>query len=84
MVGRGGFKIYFQNQYVIKKHDIIKLGRMKFRVKEFRTKDEYFEDLDNETTPHPGFDEIYEVERSKDTETKLRLDDDLLAIATLL
>jgi len=30
--------------YIIKKHDIIKLGRMKFRVKEFRTETEYFED----------------------------------------
>ena len=49
--------------YVIKKHDIIKLGRMKFRVKEFRTENEYFEDLDNDTSPHPGFDENYEVER---------------------
>lgn len=33
--------------YTIKKHDIIKLGRMKFRVKEYRTKLEYFEDHDN-------------------------------------
>lgn len=32
--------------YKIQKHDIIKLGRMKFRVKEFRTEDEYFNELD--------------------------------------
>ena len=43
--------------YKIKKHDIIKLGRMKFRVKEFRTKHEYFNELD-EKSPHEGFDEI--------------------------
>jgi len=43
--------------YKIKKHDIIKLGRMKFRVKEFRTEFEYFNELD-EKSPHEGFDEI--------------------------
>ena len=30
----------------IQKHDIIKLGRMKFRVKEFRTEHEYFNELE--------------------------------------
>mmetsp|Transcript_25048 Transcript_25048/g.27772 ORF Transcript_25048/g.27772 Transcript_25048/m.27772 type:complete len:131 (+) Transcript_25048:132-524(+) len=49
--------------YIIKKHDIIKLGRMKFRVKEFRTENEYFEDLNNDTSPHPGFDENYVVDK---------------------
>ncbi len=58
--------------YIIKKHDIIKLGRMKFRVKEFRTESEYFEDLDNDESPHPGFDEDYVVDRCKETETNCR------------
>lgn len=43
--------------YLIKKHDIIKLGRMKFRVKEFRTNDDYFNEYE-EKSPHEGFDEI--------------------------
>lgn len=43
--------------YLIKKHDIIKLGRMKFRVKEFRTIDDYFNEYE-EKSPHEGFDEI--------------------------
>lgn len=46
-----------ENGYRIKKHDIIKLGRMKFRVKEYRTEEEYFNELD-EKSPHEGFDEI--------------------------
>ena len=54
--------------YVIKRHDIIKLGRMKFRVKEFRTENEYFEDHDNQQSPHPGFEEDYEVVRATDSE----------------
>lgn len=58
--------------YVIKKHDIIKLGRMKFRVKEFRTEKEYFEDHDNQQSPHPGFEEDYEVVRAKDSESNCR------------
>jgi pSer/pThr/pTyr-binding forkhead associated (FHA) protein len=58
--------------YTIKKHDIIKLGRMKFRVKEYRTKLEYFEDHDNWKSPHPGFEEHYEVRRSPDDETNCR------------
>jgi len=29
--------------YVIKRHDILKLGRMKFKVKEYRTETEFFE-----------------------------------------
>lgn len=58
--------------YVIKKHDIIKLGRMKFRVKEFKTELEYFEDHDNEKSPHPGFDEFHEVQQSNDPETNCR------------
>jgi hypothetical protein len=51
--------------YKIKKHDIIKLGRMKFRVKEFRTEHEYFNELD-EKSPHEGFDEIKNI---ADTDT---------------
>lgn len=58
--------------YIIKKHDIIKLGRMKFRVKEFRTENEYFEDHDNEKSPHPGFDESHEVHKSTDPDTNCR------------
>lgn len=58
--------------YVIKKHDIIKLGRMKFRVKEFRTETEYFEDLDNDESPHPGFDEDYHVDRCQESDTNCR------------
>lgn len=46
--------------YKIQKHDIIKLGRMKFRVKEFRTEHEYFNELD-EKSPHEGFDEIKNI-----------------------
>ncbi len=58
--------------YIIKKHDIIKLGRMKFRVKEFRTETEYFEDLNNNKSPHPGFKENYEVEKCKESDTNCR------------
>lgn len=54
-----------ESGYKIKKHDIIKLGRMKFRVKEYRTEHEYFNELD-EASPHDGFDEIKNV---TDTET---------------
>lgn len=46
--------------YKIKKHDIIKLGRMKFRVKEFRTENDYFNELD-EVSPHEGFDETKNI-----------------------
>lgn len=48
--------------YVIKRHDILKLGRMKFKVKEFRTETEYFEGEHKEISPHKGFEEIHEVE----------------------
>lgn len=48
--------------YVIKRHDILKLGRMKFKVKEFRTEFEYFEGDHNEKSPHKGFEEIHEVQ----------------------
>lgn len=51
--------------YKIKDHDIIKLGRMKFRVKEFRTDTHYFNELDSET-PHQGFDEIKNIEDTED------------------
>jgi hypothetical protein len=51
--------------YKIKKHDIIKLGRMKFRVKEFKNEHEYFNELD-EKSPHEGFDEIKNI---ADTDT---------------
>ena len=60
-----------ESGYKIKKHDIIKLGRMKFRVKEFRTEHDYFNELDEES-PHQGFDEIKNV---TDT-SKLAADDD--------
>jgi len=46
--------------YKIKKHDIIKLGRMKFRVKEYRNDQEYFNELDEES-PHKGFDEMKNI-----------------------
>lgn len=58
--------------YIIQQHDIIKLGRMKFRVKEFRTEKEYFEDHDNEKSPHPGFEEFHEVHKTTDPETNCR------------
>jgi hypothetical protein len=48
--------------YVIKRHDILKLGRMKFKVKEFRTETEYFEGEHVETSPHKGFEELHEVQ----------------------
>jgi hypothetical protein len=58
--------------YIIKEHDLIKLGRMKFRVKEFRTETEYFEDHDDKQSPHPGFDENHQVQKSTDAETNCR------------
>lgn len=48
--------------YFIKRHDILKLGRMKFKVKEFRTATEYFEGDHVETSPHSGFEELHEVQ----------------------
>ena len=54
--------------YKIKKHDIIKLGRMKFRVKEYRTKLEYFDELD-EKSPHEGFDESKNIADTEDLAT---------------
>lgn len=48
----------------IKKHDILKLGRMKFKVKEFVTENEYFEGEQFEKSPHQGFEELLEVEQS--------------------
>lgn len=47
--------------YVIKRHDILKLGRMKFKVKEFRTETEFFEGEHIEKSPHDGFEELHEV-----------------------
>lgn len=58
--------------YVIKKYDIIKLGRMKFRVKEFRTEKEYFEDHDNNKSPHQGFDETHCVKKATETDVMCR------------
>lgn len=58
--------------YVIQKYDIVKLGRMKFRVKEFRTETDYFEDLDNNNSPHQGFDEFHEVEQAKEADIMCR------------
>lgn len=56
--------------YQIQRNDIIKLGRMKFRIKEFRTSKEYFnagEDLESE------FCEVKQVEQleSKESEDKM-------------
>lgn len=48
--------------YIIKKHDILKLGRMKFKVKEFMTENEYFEGEHIEPSPHQGFEELHEVQ----------------------
>lgn len=56
---------YKEIGYKINKYDIIKLGRMKFRVKEYRNDHEYFNELDGET-PHQGFDEMKNI---ADTET---------------
>lgn len=53
-----------KNGYTIKKHDILKLGRMKFKVKEFRTETEFFEGEHNEKSPHQGFEEIHEVKEA--------------------
>eukprot|EP00345_Euplotes_harpa_P009831 CAMPEP_0168354006 /NCGR_PEP_ID=MMETSP0213-20121227/23612_1 /TAXON_ID=151035 /ORGANISM="Euplotes harpa, Strain FSP1.4" /LENGTH=92 /DNA_ID=CAMNT_0008365771 /DNA_START=267 /DNA_END=545 /DNA_ORIENTATION=+ len=47
--------------YVIKKHDILKLGRMKFKIKEYRTEHEFFEGEHFEPSPHKGFEEFHEV-----------------------
>lgn len=58
--------------YIIKKFDIVKLGRMKFRVKEFRTETDYFEDLDNVKSPHQGFDETHEVEQADEEDVMCR------------
>ena len=46
--------------YKIKKHDIFKLSRMKFKVKEFRNEHEYFDEF-GEKSPHKGFDEIKNI-----------------------
>mmetsp|Transcript_33689 Transcript_33689/g.33175 ORF Transcript_33689/g.33175 Transcript_33689/m.33175 type:complete len:167 (-) Transcript_33689:898-1398(-) len=51
-----------KNGYTIKRHDILKLGRMKFKVKEFRTETEYFEGEHVEKSPHEGFEELHEVQ----------------------
>jgi hypothetical protein len=58
--------------YLIKKYDIVKLGRMKFRVKEFRTENDYFEDHDNNKSPHQGFDEFHEVSQADETDVMCR------------
>lgn len=50
--------------YKIKRHDILKLGRMKFKVKEFRTEFEFFEGEHKEKSPHQGFEEIHEVQEA--------------------
>jgi hypothetical protein len=55
--------------YLIKRHDILKLGRMKFKVKEFRTETEFYEGEHNEVSPHQGFEEFLDVEQSTDDET---------------
>ena len=55
--------------YLIKKHDILKLGRMKFKVKEYRTEHEFYEGEHAEKSPHEGFEEVLEVHQSTDNET---------------
>lgn len=47
--------------YTIKRNDIIKLGRMKFKVKEFRTKHEFY---NSEEDPDSEFSEIRKVDDS--------------------
>ena len=59
--------------YVIKRHDILKLGRMKFKVKEYRTETEFFEGDHIETGPHKGFDELHEVESSDSTDITITM-----------
>jgi hypothetical protein len=54
--------------YVIKRHDILKLGRMKFKVKEYRTENEFFEGDEIEPSPHKGFEENHIVESSDSTD----------------
>lgn len=58
--------------YVIKDYDIVKLGRMKFRVKEFRNENEFFQDHDNANSPHQGFDEYHEVEQADEDDVMCR------------
>jgi hypothetical protein len=58
--------------YLIKRHDILKLGRMKFKVKEFRTETEYFEGEHVETSPHKGFEELHEVQATDSTDIMCR------------
>ena len=58
--------------YTIQKYDIIKLGRMKFRVKEFRTEGDFFQDHDNSNSPHQGFDEFHEVEQATGSDIMCR------------
>lgn len=57
-----GWSLEISKKMAIKlnKHDIIKLGRMKFRVKQYRIDGEYFNELD-EKSPHEGFDEIKNI-----------------------
>lgn len=58
--------------YEIKRHDILKLGRMKFKVKEFRTETEYFEGEHVEISPHKGFEELHEVQATDSTDIMCR------------
>jgi len=59
--------------YIIKKHDILKLGRMKFKVKEFKTANEFFEGDHLEKGPHEGFEELHEVELATGEEMSCRI-----------
>jgi hypothetical protein len=54
--------------YVIKRHDILKLGRMKFKVKEFRTENDFFEGDHIESGPHKGFEELHVVHSTESTD----------------
>ena len=50
--------------YEITKHDILKLGRMKFKVKEYKTHTEFFSSEDEPEGPHEEFNEAREVQGS--------------------
>lgn len=48
--------------YVIEKHDILKLGWMKFKIKEFRTEHDFFSADEEEPEFHRDFSEVKEVD----------------------
>ena len=50
--------------YEIRRHDTLKLGRMKFKVKEYKTATEFFSSEDDPNGPHEEFNEAKEVQGS--------------------